>query len=958
MIDPMDAPAFWSAYAPTIDPAQFEYAADWLAAQSRSPVARRLLGRSGGQIERRQWTKLRHKWDQDPARPPFVLRTIARAAVAAGHVDMVTPDDHDSLQREPSPFLPSSFAGDIAVRNWHEALEAECLGLGAIRDQAGARRLCGLVALALALRSGVYTEDGLQSTIAALLQESMERRQIGRRVFLTSKIDGLAKPLRIPVDRVTDLLCGRLREAKGFLADLSAEETLDEWLPKEAVECLARHCVLGDQAPTSLREVLVRIISSRRLLSEPICVEYCAGAIQSTPYLVQDDKASDRVEALAVQIDSLLFKGHLRGRQEFEDQPWLGDLAGCLVDRETASHDIRNLLRSDPGFRDGVALFVARFALWLIEHPYKKNRYFAVDTVKRYVWVIAHWMAGVPETAAILVNPELLQDSALAFDAALQSGDYRVQLRKALGLFKRFHPLAKVIRLPYFEFRRPVSAIILGENAYQEVLRVLRRTLLLDKSLTRAEVDDVLMIVCLCYRLGLRTSEARLLEVRDVHIQGDSLEIIVQPNFWRRLKTDAARRRMPADALMLPEELAQLRRIVHSRNVKLNEPGLLFQIRQSSKLISRKIAGAMKIVTGNELAVQHHLRHSFGTWTFARLIEASYESSQIRGFFPAGAVPPRLSSAATARLVMTAKGSARDLLYVVQRLMGHARTSTTMANYIHCMSEVCGDASERAMLSYGADSTALIVAASGLSRSTAFRTLHQGGADGLIHRVWGGRGAQNESAPSPRSHWDSIEQLEALAGALNLHRAQGIAYEEIASLFSVDEHLVRNLDARLPQDVKLEAPCARVRAEVATLAERYFSFSAEWRHVVSKGLHAYCRNKWSLRAVAVFTDRRQFADAKAAISSLEKLGIESEFVRFRGREIGPAALPVWARFYARRLRRHAEVSASNGDSGAPSNWIGVRPYRELGHVRHHLSKGLMRFEMLLTLHEIISTLQP
>ncbi|WP_321365277.1 hypothetical protein [uncultured Desulfuromusa sp.] len=133
-----------------------------------------------------------------------------------------------------------------------------------------------------------------------------------------------------------------------------------------------------------------------------------------------------------------------------------------------------------------------------------------------------------------------------------------------------------------------------------------------------------LFFTIIAFRGGLRSSEIMGLLVGD--LQGDrSLEILVRPQHERKLKSPAAKRRIPLHILLSEDELSFILSWLKFRRA---EPGVTHKhlLLTEGPLINeqlevpKQVRVCLKETINDSTFVVHHLRHCYETWLLTRLL--------------------------------------------------------------------------------------------------------------------------------------------------------------------------------------------------------------------------------------------------------------------------------------------------------------------------------------------------
>ena len=202
--------------------------------------------------------------------------------------------------------------------------------------------------------------------------------------------------------------------------------------------------------------------------------------------------------------------------------------------------------------------------------------------------------------------------------------------------------------------------------------------------------DDFALILTLMFRAGLRLEEAVALRVGDVCAAGQHLELVVEENDERALKTKTSRRIIPLDVLLEAHERRKL--IEHAdarRDNALGVEAWLFGPELATspsrlKPIREQIDRELRRASGLAALNHGHLRHSFASFLLATLM--------LPQDMAAPPIPERLlpviSPARFARVADRLLGRGRlgaGALHAVAQLMGHTGPRTALRYYCHLL---------------------------------------------------------------------------------------------------------------------------------------------------------------------------------------------------------------------------------------------------------------------------------
>lgn len=223
-------------------------------------------------------------------------------------------------------------------------------------------------------------------------------------------------------------------------------------------------------------------------------------------------------------------------------------------------------------------------------------------------------------------------------------------------------------------------------------------------------------ILALGFRAGLRMSEVMEISMNDLHHELGDVELLIRSNSRRKVKTKSktSHRLLPLHLFLTTDELDELVAWHQLRMRSLGKTHVghrLFALGGENERLKQadaedRINQALKKATGDQNAIFHHLRHSFGSYLLATLSLPA----ERRIVLPNGLDESCISQSRRTKLLraLTGYGLGRSALYAVSALLGHARTPTTLHTYIHlldwglshylarpvALSDVCQEAAE------------------------------------------------------------------------------------------------------------------------------------------------------------------------------------------------------------------------------------------------------------------------
>lgn len=343
---------------------------------------------------------------------------------------------------------------------------------------------------------------------------------------------------------------------------------------------------------------------------------------------------------------------------------------------------------------------LACWAQFLSEHGGTVKKRLEKSSIARYL----NWVKPLIYYAEDVIDPlHLDEDSWQAiYDEIIANAHGRVS--DSAGRLAEFHQFmvdvygAPTVDIAGMSQGRQVDARLLTPREFQRVKQVLRRS-----GDDEALVECRILILILGYRLGLRRGEAysRLLsDFSGFDIEGlENVELLIRPNKNARIKSATSTRRLPLHVLLTSEELQALKSFYQRRRALIIGSG-------KAKPIFKDVAGnhwpaiisnlfdpiteALKSVTGDNHFRFHHLRHSFVSITYLRLMETSpcqffpamwREDESGRALLPhADAVFGRV-----AKLPDTGQA-----LWLLAMWAGHASPQVTLECYLHLLDWLVG----------------------------------------------------------------------------------------------------------------------------------------------------------------------------------------------------------------------------------------------------------------------------
>jgi integrase len=388
---------------------------------------------------------------------------------------------------------------------------------------------------------------------------------------------------------------------------------------------------------------------------------------------------------------------------------WLAELR--LVFKTTNRNDLCDKLHSI-SLKFPVATVencFANFAFRLVSSKSESGNILAINTAKSYLITVAKRLGGrlgSEDPSSLDVETlenlyvEILEDADEASGAKKQ----RRQIARALREFHYY--LVQVYGYEAINAREvlgfgkglvPVDANLIQFDEYHRIYNFIPQLIKHDHPRMTAQdkfINAAQLIFMLAFRCGLRRMEVLKLKIEDFK-EASLAELLIRPNDARRLKTKSSTRKLPIHHLLTNTELSALRNWKKQRLSELAVNGLkheqfLFGIPElgyafiPQETLFPIIHQAMRSVTQDSTLRFHHLRHSFATWTFLRLMLA--DMPKIPVLFPRQPETQQYleDSKVFKRRLYGLNDPTRKHVYSVASLLGHSGPEISLEHYVHC----------------------------------------------------------------------------------------------------------------------------------------------------------------------------------------------------------------------------------------------------------------------------------
>lgn len=521
-----------------------------------------------------------------------------------------------------------------------------------------------------------------------------------------------------------------------------------------------------------------------------------------------------------------------------------------------------------------------------------------------------------------------------------------------------------------------VDANIVSLEQYYAVLGAIESSWPATDYPERKQIATILVI--LGFRCGLRRLEALRLPAKDI-LSGPTVELLIRPGEMRGLKSRNAIRRIPLGMLLTENELQKIEAWRNARGLRGSTGSTHFlfgnereQLDVVPQSIFEQINHILRGVTGDPTMHFHHLRHSFATWTWLRLMLADLSD------------PPDLFPHLEKTTAWLRDGKAfrkksyrsgmptRKHTFMLAQLLGHGSPATSMEHYVHMADWLLYLYLQRSPMMRPRD--ALIALASGRPRQTTKRWRSNCDSMAIPLRLWEKRrlkqsrlsdpeSAKNPAPKTMKPAWlQSVQQVDWVRRTydfLYVAETSGRPLDEVARQYGFDEarsHAILER-ARYLRDLpsgnadrrhRLESftPDHRVLGErktllcprrpihardqtiVARFSPRFEALTRGEPALLHPALRCYVHQVWNSRDRVVFHNHAEADNALNYLECLMRLGIlrkELRWFSFSNKKRSKD-LAEWKRLL--KLNRHDKIErlkAPNRESNAAEAWLGIAP---------------------------------
>lgn len=359
------------------------------------------------------------------------------------------------------------------------------------------------------------------------------------------------------------------------------------------------------------------------------------------------------------------------------------DLREALVAPETGRRTntrrdlVRSLHRIRHEYEGRVSTAIGITAHWICELAQMVNK---LSSVRRYLSALSGSAEDVwYDTDLVAADEEDLTEHYQRLLDARPTRDlsYVVDvLHRLHGFARRTYGITDPLwdELPIPPRADSVAPGYIREADYLLALRSLSRS-----TLEAADRIAARAILVLCYRFGLRASEAFGLCRSDWVEDGEHTCVLVQNHPHRKIKRPASRRIVPLVFPLCADERAALEAMIDACEARVGDEvaaplhGHAWSDPARRRQVHAQIISALRNGCSNPRVTLHHARHTFAMRVFVALSPVL------------SATLPDRSPETIATTLLGRDCPTRRSLWALGRVLGHAHPSTTLTSYLHML---------------------------------------------------------------------------------------------------------------------------------------------------------------------------------------------------------------------------------------------------------------------------------
>lgn len=366
--------------------------------------------------------------------------------------------------------------------------------------------------------------------------------------------------------------------------------------------------------------------------------------------------------------------------------------ATSAISRKDLSRDIQSIIEK---YDAQVSTSIQLLARWVNSLLFRRGKdgLIRLPSIQRYLVALSPIFEQVGYSADILCMDD--EDITIFYSELLEASTAK-DTKYVVARLIDFHSWAKReyaieepdwLDMPETFGTSHVSPGLITETEYQGALQLL---LNLPKTELRYHLAAPFLLM-LCYRFGLRSSEALHMLRSDLLKFDQLLVVLVQNNRFRKLKTKTSRRQVPllfslseAEENILSMWLAEAES-THGNdyNTALFSDSNTINKLMDAGRIKKSVLAALKVATGNQAINIHHARHSAGNFVAISIVQenlASWENAS-----PLCQPEQALNAE---KILLGSTGLTRRKMWAISRFLGHVCRETTTKNYLHILGEM------------------------------------------------------------------------------------------------------------------------------------------------------------------------------------------------------------------------------------------------------------------------------
>lgn len=877
----------------------------------------------------------------------------------------------DFFAPQESPFSVSAVASGQRANRWRNALHG---WIASSAEQTNPDAWVAAVVLSALIHGMLLDTAKLKQLVAKLARK--ERPDVTNGIsswMFDLPFQGLGNHhmQRWFPDPVTEMLIWRLMKAEFAIDERSLEKKVTQFLTAQGVK--------ATDSPSNLTDLVTAVKSWWAERAAPIDLHCSTRSV--TTHAVHE-RSWTRLHGLQYQPRA---DRTLRANEESTDLPEANYLEDLLLLNpwlalafEALTSDDLSRVRSEVAALHAEQSHGAQamvFVGWLLAmlHGFSAaKKGLELSTIRR------RFQAAAPRLLALLgeqnpadMSTEQLEDyySELTLDNEQQaplrdiaSGlrDFHAYLHKSCGkplMRKEAEVLGDEHAL------KPVDANLISFDDY------LRAQEWLDQQRgDRRERHICKIVLMLAFKVGMRRMEIFGLEMRDLQLRNLPV-CVIRPNEKRHLKTVSSKRLIPlsaflsqADRQLLADWITQRMEQLQPMDTPSRCDAYVFpQIGHAKHAtwvdrITDKVCSALRAVTGDSQLFLHHLRHSFGTWTYLRLRAPDFPEVS-RHFSGMPATEQAIRSVARLRVLLLGRNPdvSRSYAHVVGQLLGHSSPLVSLGHYVHSADLLIGELARRECASLP---KAVLISASGLQKSAGYEHLSES-MDRLVAATRQANRTENsvksDSAepkppgrrpakpPHQRSEWLSLATIQkildmSLDGDMSdslITKATGVSIEKVHTMRAEANRLGPLIGLGVDAQGNLvESPPPERGKAAQDFSHRLEVLLADMSirvpELYRQGLDVYLKHFEKDKRDVVFRGKKDLNELKLILRFLKSLGAEAKEFSWmiRGLDTSSTALPDWANKLNARWKpdqiRSIRPKAA-GSASSYSQWVGIFP---------------------------------